>query len=617
MRCPECESEVPNRVSLCPQCGVSVEETQPSDARRASGSEGKASDTARAGRVRSPGPMFLWGAALLVLLTISVGGGIYFGVREGEKERVQRLEDEAEEHYQAGLERLNQGNFELAQAEFEYALKLDPGHALAGQGIAEAEAGLRVDPTPTRKPEEPITDDLYRQARAHYEAERWQEAAAALTSLRQLDADYRAEEVEDMLFESRYEAGMALLEEDDFELGIFYLDRAVALRPLDDEALTQRRLAMDYLEALSYWAVDWEECIARFEELHSSAPDYKDVFRRLYEAHVRYAEAWADQGEMCPAAKEYERAARLLDSDEIEKARGEAAEICRNATPTPIPTIEGSRPLTRTTLPPGFNAGRLAYPIYDTERRAYSVYALFADGRLLEMVSGADQPVWMWNSDALGYRDRLSPGLSLLPSLDVAPQQLIAGSDLAWPTFSPDGQRMAYAEPDASGAWQISIVPTDGSADPRRHAAGKGPAWGPTGLLAWTGCETENPEACGIFIDNPDDGEPGNRVSASPNDVGLSWSPGGNQLAYMSNHTGNWEVYIYDLGGGFRQLTDDPASDGLPAWSPDGSAIAFVSNRGGGWGIYLMRPGGEDPRLVISLGPNLPSWTMQRLSWAP
>jgi hypothetical protein len=30
-----------------------------------------------------------------------------------------------------------------------------------------------------------------------------------------------------------------------------------------------------------------------------------------------------------------------------------------------------------------------------------------------------------------------------------------------------------------------------------------------------------------------------------------------------------------------------------------------------------MQPGGEDPRKVISLGPNLPNWTMQRLSWAP
>ena len=85
----------------------------------------------------------------------------------------------------------------------------------------------------------------------------------------------------------------------------------------------------------------------------------------------------------------------------------------------------------------------------------------------------------------------------------------------------------------------------------------------------------------------------------------------------MSDHTGNWEIYAYNLDGGFQVLTNHPASDGLPVWSPDGSAIAFVSNRDGAWGIYLMRPEGEDPRQVISLGPNYPNWTQQRLSWAP
>jgi TolB protein len=594
-----------------------VEETQPSrrPAVREPGDEPMgAASSGPGGRVR---PYLLWGLAFLAILVLSVGGGAYLGLRRGERERIQRLEQEVERHYEAGLQRLDEGNYQLAKAEFEYVLQIDPDHARAEQGLAEIEAALNANPTPTKRPEEPIADQLYRQASLHYEEEKWQEAASVLTSLRQVDPAYKPDQVEDMLFESRYQAGMGLLQEGDFELGIFYLDRAVALRPLNEEANTERRLAKAYVEALSYWGVDWEQCIAYFEDLYRMAPEYRDVFQRLYQAHVRYAEAWESQGEMCPAVKQYDQALRLLNSGEVEEARADAAEICRIATPTPVPTIEGSRPVTQTTLPPGFNAGRLAYPLYDTVTGGWDVYALFADGRLLQMAGGADQPVWMWNSDALGYRDRLSPGISLLPSLQAAPQRLASGAGLAWPTFSPDGQRMAYAVRDAGGAWQIEIVPTDGSAGPQQHAAGWGPAWGPTGLLAWTGCEPGNGEACGIFIDNPDDGEPGTRVSGGINDVGLSWSPGGNQLAYMSNHTGNWEVYIYNMDGGFQVLTDHPASDGLPVWSPDGSAIAFVSNRDGAWGIYLMRPGGEDPRQVISLGPNYPNWTEQRLSWAP
>jgi len=617
MRCPNCENEIPDSVTLCPQCGVMVEETRPSRPAAARPSRNESVDGAGRGSARRLRPVLLWSFGFVVLLILSVAAGAYFGMRSGEEERVQRLKLEAQQHYETGLQHLDDGNYQLAKTQFAYVLRIDPDHPQAEQGLAEAEARLEVDPTPTTKPEEPIAEALYAEASAHFEAERWQQAASVLTSLRQIDPAYKPEQVEDMLFESRHRAGMDLLAEDDFELGIFYLDRAVALRPLDEEANTERRLAKQYVEALGYWGADWETCIARFEDLYRIAPQYKDVFQRLYQAHIRYAQAWESEGEMCPAVAQYDQALQLLNSGEVEDRRAEAAEICRNATPTPVPTIEGSQPVTRTTLPPGFNSGRLAYPLYDTETGGWAVYALFADGRLVQMASSADQPVWMWNSDALGYRDRLSPGISILPSLGAAPRQLVSGAGLAWPTFSPDGGRVAYAERDEAGVWQILIAPTDGSGAAERHASGWGPAWGPSGLLAWTGCEPENGEACGIFIDNPDDDVPGSRVSGSANDVGLSWSPGGNQVAYMSDHTGNWEIYIYDLGGGFQVLTDNPASDGLPAWSPDGSAIAFASDRGGAWGIYLMRPGGEDPRQVISLGPNFPGWTAQRLSWAP
>ena len=88
----------------------------------------------------------------------------------------------------------------------------------------------------------------------------------------------------------------------------------------------------------------------------------------------------------------------------------------------------------------------------------------------------------------------------------------------------------------------------------------------------------------------------------------------------MSNFSGDWDIYLLSIAGGIVELapdSDNPASDGLPAWAPNGSGIAFVSNRDGTWGIYLMGPNGEDPHKILTLGPNLPNWTSQRLSWAP
>jgi tetratricopeptide (TPR) repeat protein len=560
----------------------------------------------------------LWMMGFILLLVVSIGGGAYYGLHRGERDREQARIEKAEEHYQAGLKRLGDGEFELAIAEFEQALKINPDHQFAQQGIAEAQARIAARPTPTplaTDTYEIVAADLYQKAVTHYEAEEWQEAASVLTQLRALDPTYEAEKVEEMLFTSLYNAGMALLDEDRLEEGIFYLDQAVALRPLDEEALTQRSLAIKYMTALGYWGVDWDRCIERFEELYAIAPNYKDVFQRLYRAHVTYADAWYAQEEMCPAEEQYTLALRLMNDTEIAQKRVEAAEVCAIATPTPIAPIEGTQAITLTQLPPGFTTGRLAFPVYNTQTGVYDVYALSTDKRVVRMAAGADQPCWMWGSGALGYRNLLSPGISLLAPGGGAPRQLASGAGLAWPTFSPDSSRLAYAGQDVAGAWQIYIAPMDGSEEPQIHAAGKGPVWGPNGWLAWNGCDAGG--ACGIFVDDLDDDQPPNRLSGSTNDISLNWSPDGGMLAYMSNHTGDWEVYLVSISGGFVQLTEDPASDGLPAWSPDGSGLAFVSNRDGAWGLYLMGRNGEDPHKIFTLGPNLPEWTSQRLSWSP
>ncbi|MCG6921469.1 MAG: protein kinase [Acidobacteria bacterium] len=86
-------------------------------------------------------------------------------------------------------------------------------------------------------------------------------------------------------------------------------------------------------------------------------------------------------------------------------------------------------------------------------------------------------------------------------------------------------------------------------------------------------------------------------------------SPDGRQVAYVSEASGNADIYLQRVDGrnAINLTKDSPAADTEPAFSPDGSQIVFRSERGGG-GIFVMGATGESVRRIGDLGYN-PSWS--------
>ena len=151
------------------------------------------------------------------------------------------------------------------------------------------------------------------------------------------------------------------------------------------------------------------------------------------------------------------------------------------------------------------------------------------------------------------------------------------------PVWSPDGSRIAFAGQAPDGNWDIYTVAPDGSdqrrltTDPARDDI---PAWTPDGRIVFTRGLFACP--CGLWIVNADgsgekklDTGPGDATAGSP-------APTGNKLAFASNRTGTWAIWVGQTDGHFQRQVTSPAAgtfgDFQPRWSPRGNDIAFLED---------------------------------------
>ena len=103
------------------------------------------------------------------------------------------------------------------------------------------------------------------------------------------------------------------------------------------------------------------------------------------------------------------------------------------------------------------------------------------------------------------------------------------------------------------------------------------------------------------------------------NDRTPVFSPDGSKIAVSYRQHDHWEVHVMNADGTGRiRLTETPWTviaqqdlngepskswnNASPAWSPDGSQIAFLTNRSGQYEIWVMNADGTDQRPMFPAG---------------
>jgi Tol biopolymer transport system component len=197
-----------------------------------------------------------------------------------------------------------------------------------------------------------------------------------------------------------------------------------------------------------------------------------------------------------------------------------------------------------------------------------------------------------------------------------------AGARVDSPTFSPDGQRVAYTEISGGKArMMVSGQPVGTSDDVFPFPS----TWLSSNEILYTG----NGE---IFVTNLTSGDTRtipfqatfnlNRAAykhrqidfdtASPRQVkGIlnpMLSPDGKRVVFEALN----QLWLMDIGGKPAQLTHDNFYKQSPAWSPDGRQIAFCSDKAGAAAIYVLDTASKTERRITKSNDEAdtdPAWS--------
>jgi len=107
-----------------------------------------------------------------------------------------------------------------------------------------------------------------------------------------------------------------------------------------------------------------------------------------------------------------------------------------------------------------------------------------------------------------------------------------------------------------------------------------------------------------------------NRIVEFPSNIGgdisPAWSPSGQQLAFASSRTGQYQIWISDAAGKLsHKITSFSGGNSSPTWNPKtGAQIAWISGRTGLPQLYTMDADGSGVQRLTDGGyASSPSWS--------
>jgi len=184
------------------------------------------------------------------------------------------------------------------------------------------------------------------------------------------------------------------------------------------------------------------------------------------------------------------------------------------------------------------------------------------DGKQLALhVRGGNEDVWIYEIER-----------------EILTRLTYAGGDNQFPVWTPDSNRVTYSN-SIGGVYALVWKPADGSGFAEKLITSEHPldptSWSPDGkMLAFT--EHSFSTGGDIWI-LPIEGErkPQLFLKTSFDELEAKFSPNGRWIAYSSNESGQFEVYVRPFPGPGGVIKISTTGGTSPVWAPDGRELFY------------------------------------------
>ena len=181
-------------------------------------------------------------------------------------------------------------------------------------------------------------------------------------------------------------------------------------------------------------------------------------------------------------------------------------------------------------------------------------------------------------------------------------------SHIEYPRLSPDGTRVVV-QMRSAGNWDVWVYDISRGTFTRSTLGDTQdgtPIWTPDGARITFSSERFGLDT--IYWIPADGSGNAERLSTLDRAVPVSWSPDGQVLAFRYGAETS-DIWLLPLEGEPQPFIESPFEEGWPAFSPDGRWLAYGSNQSGRWEVYVTSYPGRGPRVQISTdGGVAPTW---------